>query len=209
MAVRVTAGPPSTAASRAASQQQQDLRAHELNLIRKQAANWRNGLAALLGLVAGIAVIKGSSQTSTFPTNIKIAATIGMLAVLAFASVGAFLGMRAAYGLPKRRTLEGDLDGLLAYDRARVRRAVRDLRLTIAATFLAIVSLAFTAAVSWLATPVTNATPSLVRVTTTEGTRLCGQLQAARPGSVVLVSGGHEIVIRASGLSSIAFVHSC
>ena len=127
---------------------------NELDLIREQATRWRNGLTGLLGLVGGIAVIRGSAVTANLPPGTRIAATISMLAVIGLATIGAFFGMRASYGLPKRRTLEGDYESLLEYDRTRIRRAVHDLRLTIAASFLAITALGVTAAITWLAIPI-------------------------------------------------------
>ena len=67
--VRITPGPPGTAASRALAEEHQRLRVQELDLIREQAGKWRTGLAALLGLIGGIAVIRGSSLTADFPVG--------------------------------------------------------------------------------------------------------------------------------------------
>ena len=59
--------------------------------------------------------------------------------------------------------------------RGRARRAVRDLRLTIAAvSFLAVAALGSTAARTWLAGP---SAPATIRVTTGTGAIVCGKLK--------------------------------
>jgi hypothetical protein len=204
--VRITPGPPGTAASRALAEEHQRLRVQELDLIREQAGKWRTGLAALLGLIGGIAVIRGSSLTADFPVGSRLAATAGMLAVLLFATVGAFLGMRAAYGLPRRRTLEADVEGLLDYDRGRARRAVRDLRLTIAASFLAVAALGLTAAITWLAGP---SAPATIRVTTGTGAIVCGKLKASGHSTVTLTTPGRERTIPTGAIVRMAVVPEC
>jgi hypothetical protein len=64
MTVKVTPGPASSALSRIRAEQLQQLKINELQRVRAQAVGWRNGLAALLGLMITGNGLPGPAVTS-------------------------------------------------------------------------------------------------------------------------------------------------
>ncbi|MEV7569654.1 hypothetical protein [Streptomyces tanashiensis] len=173
MAVRVTAGAPSTPASRAHADESRGLLAGELARVRAQAENWRNGLAALLGLLTAVGIVKGPDTLQGLSGGARGAVGLLLLGGLLLAAGGAFFAMRAAFGLPRRRVADASLEELLTRERLTVRRAVRDLRRAIAAGFLALAVVTTGIGLTWYGPR--PGEPG-VQIVLTDGSALCGTL---------------------------------
>ncbi|MFF0425493.1 MULTISPECIES: hypothetical protein [unclassified Streptomyces] len=173
MAVRVTAGAPSTPASRSRADESRGLLAGELARVRAQAENWRNGLAALLGLLTAVGIVKGPDTLQGLSGGARGAVGLLLLGGLLLAAGGAFFAMRAAFGLPRRRVADASLEELLTRERLTVRRAVRDLRRAIAAGFLALAVVTAGIGLTWYGPR--PGEPG-VQVVLTDGSALCGTL---------------------------------
>ncbi|WP_369147199.1 hypothetical protein [Streptomyces sp. R44] len=173
MAVRVTAGTPSTPASRSRAEESRSLLVGELARVRAQAENWRNGLAALLGLLTAVGIVKGPDTLQGLSGGARGAVGLLLLGGLLLAAAGAFFAMRAAFGLPRRRVADASLEELLTRERLTVRRAVRDLRRAIAAGFLALAVVTAGIGLTWYGPR--PGEPG-VQIVQTDGTVLCGTL---------------------------------
>ncbi|MGW1513591.1 hypothetical protein [Streptomyces sp. NPDC002394] len=173
MAVRVTAGAPSTPASRSRADESRGLLAGELARVRAQAENCRNGLAALLGLLTAVGIVKGPDTLQGLSGGARGAVGLLLLGGLLLAAGGAFFAMRAAFGLPRRRVADASLEELLTRERLTVRRAVRDLRRAIAAGFLALAVVTAGIGLTWYGPR--PGEPG-VQVVLTDGSALCGTL---------------------------------
>ncbi|CAM5265402.1 hypothetical protein [Streptomyces tanashiensis] len=173
MAVRVTAGAPSTPASRSRADESRGLLAGELARVRAQAENWRNGLAALLGLLTAVGIVKGPDTLQGLSGGARGAVGLLLLGGLLLAAGGAFFAMRAAFGLPRRRVADASLEELLTRERLTVRRAVRDLRRAIAAGFLALAVVTAGIGLTWYGPR--PGEPG-VQIVLTDGSALCGTL---------------------------------
>ncbi|CAM5614843.1 hypothetical protein GCM10010222_47130 [Streptomyces tanashiensis] len=173
MAVRVTAGAPSTPASRSRADASRGLLAGELARVRAQAENWRNGLAALLGLLTAVGIVKGPDTLQGLSGGARGAVGLLLLGGLLLAAGGAFFAMRAAFGLPRRRVADASLEELLTRERLTVRRAVRDLRRAIAAGFLALAVVTAGIGLTWYGPR--PGEPG-VQIVLTDGSALCGTL---------------------------------
>ncbi|MEU4279348.1 hypothetical protein ACFY8X_16555 [Streptomyces tanashiensis] len=173
MAVRVTAGAPSTPASRSRADESRGLLAGELARVRAQAENWRNGLAALLGLLTAVGIVKGPDTLQGLSGGARGAVGLLLLGGLLLAAGGAFFAMRAAFGLPRRRVADASLEELLTRERLTVRRAVRDLRRAIAAGFLALAVVTAGIGLTWYGPR--PGEPG-VQLVLTDGSALCGTL---------------------------------
>ncbi|MGH3900099.1 MAG: hypothetical protein ACRDTA_18030 [Pseudonocardiaceae bacterium] len=151
MAVRVTPGPPTPPDDRVLFEAVRARMADELREVRAVAANWRTALAAMLALVVTVSVVRGrDSIVGLNPTAQVVVGGLLLAAVIA-ASVGAFLSSRSAFGIPKEETVPHRLGDLVAVERSRVRRAVRDLRAAIILTFVTLALIVASVGIVWYA----------------------------------------------------------
>jgi hypothetical protein len=102
--VKLAAGCPATGADLQELHDLETLDESELARVRAAADKWKTGLAALLGLVATVSVVKGrdSFKTLDVVTQHRIIILVGV--ALLFAASAALLAMRAANG-PLKRTV--------------------------------------------------------------------------------------------------------
>lgn len=124
--------------------------ASQLTDVRKCAENWRNGLAAMIGLITGFSVIKGPEDVSGLEPWAAITVGVLILLSISVATYGAWKSVAAAYGTPRVITSrdfhkEGGIDGLKL---VLATQAVKDLlharRATIAALVLLTAAVGFT-----------------------------------------------------------------
>jgi hypothetical protein len=196
----------STAVSRERAEQVQALRAQELDLVRAQAEKWRNGLASLLVLITAVSVVKGRESITELLPPVQVAVGVVLLLALILASVGAFLGMRAAYGLPKAGLVDATLEELLQHARARASRSVRDMRWALGLTFATLALLVVAIGLTWYGPTSPSGSAQL---TTADGTTYCGRLSRADTGSLGLEINGLEITVPRSGARSLVAVSTC
>ncbi|MGW5277534.1 hypothetical protein ACWEQP_34430 [Streptomyces sp. NPDC004044] len=189
MSVRVTAGTPSTPASRQRADESRRLLDDELARTRAQAENWRNGLAGLLGLLTTVGIIKGPNTVQGLTGGPRAAVGLLLLGGLLLAAFGAFFAMRAAFGLPRRRLADASLKELLTRERLTVRQAVRDLRRAIVAGFLALAVVTAGVGLTWYGPR--SGKPG-VRVVEIDGSMLCGTLVGVDAKEVRLRVNGVE-----------------
>ncbi|MGW8763069.1 hypothetical protein ACWGN5_11290 [Streptomyces sp. NPDC055815] len=206
MAVRVTAGTPSTPASRSRAEESRSLLMGELARVRAQAENWRNGLAALLGLLTAVGMVKGPDTLQGLSGGARGAVGLLLLGGLLLAAAGAFFAMRAAFGLPRRRAADASLEELLTRERLTVRQAVRDLRRAIAAGFLALAVVTAGIGLTWYGPR--PGEPG-VRIVQTDGTVLCGTLLGMDAKGVRLRVKGVERPVPSGRIDSATSVPSC
>ncbi|KQX55790.1 MULTISPECIES: hypothetical protein [unclassified Streptomyces] len=173
MAIRVTAGTPSTPAGRARAEESRGLLEGELARVRAQAENWRNGLAALLGLLTAVGIVKGPDTLQGLSGGARGTVGVLLLGGLLLSAGGAFFAMRAAFGLPRRRVADASLEELLTRERLTVRRAVRDLRRAVVAGFLALAMVTAGIGLTWYGPRPGNPGVLIVQ---TDGSVLCGTL---------------------------------
>ncbi|MET8852415.1 hypothetical protein [Amycolatopsis sp. NPDC004625] len=124
-------------------------KAEELREVRAAAANWRTALAAMLGLVATVALVKGRDSVAGLGLTIRIVVGCILLTAVITAAVGAFVASRSAFGLPKEEEVPARLSDLVVVEQARIRRAVRDLRAAIALTFVTLALIVAAVGLVW------------------------------------------------------------
>ncbi|MFE6058215.1 hypothetical protein [Streptomyces sp. NPDC056431] len=206
MAVRVTAGTPSTPASRARAEESRRLLESELTRVRAQAENWRNGLAALLGLLTAVGVVKGPDTLQGLSGWARGTVGVLLLGGLLLSAAGAFFAMRAAFGLPRRRVADASLEELLTRERLTVRRAVRDLRRAIAAGFLALAVVTAGIGLTWYGPR--PGEPG-VQIVQTDGSVLCGTLVGMDAKGMRLRVKAVERKVPTARIASAKSVASC
>ncbi|MBB4714568.1 hypothetical protein ACIQNT_25570 [Streptomyces luteogriseus] len=172
----------------------------ELDRVRAQAENWRNGLAALLGLLTAVGVVKGPDTVQGLSGVAHAMVGLLLLGGLLLAAGGAFFAMRAAFGLPRRRFAEASLEELLTRQRLSTREAVRDLRLAIGAGFLALALVTTGIGLTWYGP---RAGKPGVRIVEKDGSTLCGALVGVDAQGVRLRVGGAERRVPMQRLESV------
>lgn len=149
MAVRVTPGPPDPPEDHTLAEAVRARTAEELRAVREVAANWRTALAAMLTLVTAVSVIRGRDTIVGLAPGARVLVGVLLLLALVAASLGAFLSSRSAFGLPREEQPVRRITDLVTAERARVHRAVRDLRAAIVLTFVTLALIVISVGVVW------------------------------------------------------------
>lgn len=151
MSVRVTPGPSVLPEDVALYEAVRLRTAEELREIRAVAAGWRTALAAMLALVTTVSVVRGRDSFAGLTPAVRVVVGVLLLAAVITAATGAFLSSRSSFGMPKEETVPQRVGDLLAVERARVRRAVRDLRAAIVMSFVTLALIVTSVGVVWYA----------------------------------------------------------
>lgn len=149
----------------------------QLTDTRKLAENWRNGLAALLALVATIFFVKGRESAFDIATGWRV--TLGLILVLAFAAAvwGAWQAMKGAYGSPgaiewNEIRAEGGWSG---YQSSLAESAAQHVINAKWATVVSLGALVVAVLLTWFA-PKPSAT-TLISTTATGNVVVCGKFE--------------------------------
>lgn len=140
-----------TASASAEEEAWSSLVATQLTDVRKTAENWRNGLAALIGLITAFSVIKGPDDVSGLDRQAAYAVGLLLLLALACAAFGAWNSLNAAYGTPSTITRESfrNLGGINGYRLDLAGKTAFRLGLAKGATVLTLILLAAAVGVTW------------------------------------------------------------
>ncbi len=204
--VRIRPGPASTASSRDRTRQLQELRRTELTRVRTAAENWRNGLAALLALITTVSVVKGRAAIDQLPFRAQVAVGVALLAAVICAAAGAYLAMRAAYGMPTIQQLSGSTEELVDFERASAVKAMGELRWAVRLTFATLALLVTAIGVTWYVPP---SPPAMVQIVTRDGASVCGTLQHASATDISVEHGGQVSGVPTSALGMLRVVRGC
>ena len=195
-----------TSEDRAAIAELATLEQTQLDRVRAAAEGWRNGQAALLGLIATVSVVKGPDAINDLPTTWQVIVGVLLLGALLAATAGVTFAIRAVYGDPKVEKIDDDLTTWLKRTkRQQLTRAISDLRAGRRLTYVTLALLTGAIAVSWYATP---APPSSVKLQTATGTT-CGTLQAGTGQVLVLKTATGFKTLPIAVVESIKVVDSC
>ncbi len=197
----LTPGRRATASDRAQAELLQELAATQLDRVRKAAEGWRTGLAALIALITTVSVVKGENVITDLPSRYQW--TVGGLvfAALITAAIGAYLSMRAAYGLPR---LNPTFD-LRALRKDLTRQAIGDLTGAIILAFVTLGLLAAAVGFTWYGQ---KDSPGSIRVAT-DTTELCGSVKRADGSTITVQIGGAERDVALRDVRSLSVVRDC
>lgn len=205
MPITVTPGDVPDDVDKARAELLQRWRAGELAGIRAAGEKWQAGLAALLGLVTTILVIKGRESTEQLATGFRVAVGLCLLMALLTAIVASLCALRAAHGLPRARAIADDAT-VLSWDRREAARASRALLIAIVGAVTTLLLLAGAVGLTWFAPA---AARPVVKVTQTDGTTGCGELVSADAKTILLKGRDGQIRIDPSRLASMSVQSAC
>ncbi|MGV9342340.1 hypothetical protein [Streptomyces sp. NPDC003688] len=186
-----------------------ELEFSQLDVLRKQAEGWRNGLLGLTALVAVVTAVKGRDDLSALEAPWRTVAVSLLGGAFVLLLVGSLFAVRASFGRPGQRiTLGGQaLREWTLREIAEVRRAVYVSAFGLAGGVL-LVALALGTAWTHTEEPAADQ----VKVSTSTGT-LCGELVAYVPSGVTLLrDAGHgerTVTVRAADIRKITPAASC
>jgi hypothetical protein len=205
MPITVTPGDVPDDVDKARADMLQVWRAGELASIRAAGEKWQAGLAALLGLVTTILVIKGRESGQELATGFRVAIGLCLLVALLTAIAASLAALRAAHGLPRARAI-ADRSSVLMWDRQEAAKASRALLIAIVGTVSTLLLLAASVGLTWFA-PAT-AQP-VVKVTQTDGATGCGELISADAKLILLKGHDRDIRINPRNLGSMSVDSAC
>jgi hypothetical protein len=198
-----------TASSLAEDEAWSSLVSNQLKGVRKTAENWRNGLVALIGLIATFSVIKGSSDVNGLAR--WAAYLVGVLLVLSLlcAVLGAWKSLAAAYGTPSVITREAfrALGGINGFRLDLATKTADNLRLAQAATILTLALLATAVGLTWYGP---RSVSVIVNVERKSMPNVCGKLVSSKDGDMDIKPAGLEPVrVHLTDLIAVHAVDEC
>ncbi|TGN76379.1 hypothetical protein E5083_14350 [Streptomyces bauhiniae] len=186
-----------------------ELEFSQLDVLRKQAEGWRNGLLGLTALVTVVTALKGRDDLSALEAPWRTVAVWLLVGAFLLLLAGSLFAVRASFGRPGERVRLGGqaLREWTLKEIGRVRRAVYVSAVALALGVALVVGALF---VSWTRTEEPAA--DLVKVTTPAGP-LCGELVSYQRDKVTLIrtTGGTErqVVVRGAEVRKITPAKSC
>ncbi len=176
---------------------------------RKAAENWRNGLAALIGLIATFSVVKGPDAVSGL---VKWAAeTVGVLLLLALlcSIFGAWMSLSAAFGTPSLIARKDFIDqgGVEGFRLRLATQTATQLRKAKVATLATIVFLTTAVGLTWYGP---RSASLLLSIERRSKPAICGKLVGSIDGAIDLRPPSSEPVrVMLSDVTSVKPVSEC
>lgn len=159
----------------------------QLGDLRKAAEQWRNGIAALTGIVIAATAVKGVGSFSELSTLGKSVALGALGVALSALTVGALAAMRAAF--PHADEVLNSGEDLRRWTEQEVITSRKFLRASKILAPIAVASLALGAGVSWISTKTRG---PVVSVTLDTGSTFCGRLDRGVSGLLTLRSASGD-----------------
>jgi hypothetical protein len=188
------------------AQKAQQLRFTQLDLARRQAETWRNGLTGITALLGAVLVIRGRDDIVDLAVSYQVIPValfgLGLTALV----VATLLAIRAASGVPGEECLLTGED-LERWTQDEVRRVQRAIRAASMLTVAGACALAVGTGTAWLAPARTPALPT-VRVQSRQG-QYCGQLSLLGDGTIGVNGRTGDHVIPLTWVERIDTVASC
>ena len=188
----------------------QELKFNQLDIARKQADNWRVGLATLTTLLTGVLIVKGKSDASVLPTSYQVTVAVLLAAALALLLTATMWLSRALAGPPGERILLTG-EGLEQWTAGEVRKVTKALSWAPGLAAASVILVAAALGITWFAPAAQQQSDnSLVRVTTTGG-QSCGALVGETKQEVILTasSGGTPTAIPVPSVLAMTPVTNC
>jgi hypothetical protein len=181
----------------------------QLQDVRKTAENWRNGLAAMTGLIAAFSVIKGPSDIAGLTHDVAYGVGILLFLALCSAAVGVWSSLVAAYGEPDVTTREQflKLGGIEGYRLTKATLAIKKLKCAQGATIVTLLLLTFAVALTWYGPRSASATLDVERRSLPN---VCGKLVSSSNGNIdVKPSDSMAVRLALTDVIKLTFVEKC
>lgn len=179
--------------------------------ITKAAERWREGLAALAGLVATGLVLKGPTDAQSLTQTWRIALTVGFVAATALIILALYKALQAAAGNPRTLQLneiEARWGSFPAMERAVTKERANQLRWARTIGILGVLLLMSTTVMSWYADTVSTASPLHVRV---GDEQWCGTVDSTADGVLHLsvVTASDPVPIPLADITDLVTIKEC
>jgi hypothetical protein len=179
----------------------------QLSDTRTSAENWRNGLVAIIGLIATVTIVKGPSEIDGLVKPAAYAVGILLLLALACAVIGTWSALRAAYGEPtviSRESLDRS-GGATGHRFVLATKAIVDLKIAQRTTLLTVGLLVLAIAVTWYGPRPSS--PVVVQYGTSS---VCGYIERARNGELeIRPASGAVVHVKLSDVAAVRLVDNC
>lgn len=203
--VQLAAGRPATGDDLREMAELDTLDESELARVRAAADKWKTGLAALLGLIATVSVVKGRDSFKTLDIGTQHGIIILLGVALVAAAIAALSAMRAAYGPLVRKTL-GANEQLRNLRLTAAEDARRDLRHARRLSVLVLLLLAAAVGITWWGE---EPTPAMVKVTKNDDSVVCAPYAGANDKTVKFKDGSNQQGIPLTEIKSVDFRQKC
>lgn len=186
----------------------QELKFSQLDIARKRAETWRNGLATMTTLLTGVLVIKGRSDFTalTMPFQIVVALLLSLaLLTLLTATMWVIRALAGPTGKEFWPTGE-DLEEWTRHEVGKIELALAWAPKLAAASVLVI---GVAVAVTWFAPTRPSSLPPFVRVITSTGQQVCGAFVGASDHQLIVVPSSGSLLIPLSMVATLTPVTAC
>ncbi|MFF7341306.1 hypothetical protein ACFZAT_28820 [Streptomyces sp. NPDC008163] len=163
-----------------------------MDIVRKQADGWRNGLAGLTGLLTAVLVLKGRETFTSLPSW-AVALASGLIAAgFLLLLVGTLCAVRASHGRRSKDILTNGAD-MKDWTEQETKNSQRALSWATGCFVAGVLLVASSIGTAWTTYRDPDSTPGpSVRVTMKDGT-VCGPLAASGAGALLIATDeAHE-----------------
>lgn len=174
-----------------------------LERIRKQAENYRTGLAGLIGLIATVSVVKGRDTFKDLPLNAKYLIAGLLAAALLCAVIGALQAMRAAFG-PLKLTKVGDVERFADDELRGVLSRIRKVKYLTIGTLVLLVG-AIAATWFWPPSPPANISAKVVD----KELPVCGELTTSDAAGLTIKQKETPTTVPFTQITGLEVVAAC
>jgi hypothetical protein len=198
-----------TSASVADDEAWSALVANQLADVRKTAENWRNGLAALIGLIATFSVVKGSNDLSDLAPWAKYSVGVLLSIALVCGMYGAWKSLAAAYGTPSVISLDQfrALGGANGFHLDLGMKTISNLRWARRATIATVIMVALAVGLTWYGPRPVSA---ILNVERKSLSNVCGKFVSSKDGDIeVKPSNAGAVHIHMTDVTAVHAVHEC
>jgi len=187
------------------------LQLKQLDSVRANAEQWRNGLAALTALLTAVTIIKGPDTVDGLsdPGRHRLVVLLGTGFVSLL--VGTFCAMRAAFGTPHKLRFTGE--DLRGFEEKEIGLAKNYMRASRGLMLLGVILVA--AATGNILVDRKPTTKALLQVTRSDKVQMCGELLSVDRSGLYLQQQGNAnrkpapLVIPVTAIKGIKVVAAC
>ena len=180
-----------------------DLKASELDRVRKVAGKWQAALGGVVGVLTTVLVIKGPASVEELADWAKVTVALLLLGALVSGMIALILAIYAANGLPRSLSSTSAADLLLDLD-DRAQGSVSALRGAIVLSVATAILLCTALVISWFAQK-----GPVIWIEKVNGQIECGKLAVADGERIVIEQGDRRVAVNLRQVASFEIRDSC
>lgn len=178
----------------------------DLTALRESAEKWRNGIAAVVGVVGAGLVFKGSDPVVSMSLGWRIALFVLVFAAVMGGVAGTYFAIRASAGLPRTVRTLVTIDATLEFYADRAAGIRKHLNRAVRLTATMILLLLLSVGLMWF---VPRPSTKVARVESVTGQVVCGSLVRLNDTEIVVSVFQALVIVPRDQVQALGEAQSC